>query len=330
MSRRRRFMWIMLTPFALAILALAAGWTWQRIAERRDDRLYPPPGHLYAVSGRLTHIYCQGTGSPTIIIEQGIGGPSIDWNDINRRMAGDTRVCDYDRAGMGYSEPAWRPTRSTDVARNLHGLLAAARMDDDIVFVAWSAGGLYAREYFRQFPDRVKGMVLVDSAHEQTVTRMPPQPGNQDNLDHLMRQYHLAQFGWLRLKGEIAHQYADAPLPEDDRRRLVAFFLKTHTWHTLADEGIGLEQDLARGAPPPSLGDMPLVVIAEGNPRHPYMKENLAKWHELQGELAALSTRGRLVIAQNSAHFIHRTEPGLIVNAARDVVREVRASAAAR
>lgn len=324
MSARRLVAWIALTPFALAALALATGWTWQRIAERRDDRLYPPPGHLYSVGGRLMHIHCRGTGSPTIVIEQGIGGPSIDWNEINGRMARDSRVCDYDRAGMGYSEPAYAPTRATDVARNLHDLLAAAGIDDDLVLVGWSAGGLYAREYFRQFPDRVKGMVLVDSAHEQTVARMPPQPSNQDNLDYLMRQYRLAQFGWLRLRGDIARQYADAPLPAEDRARLAAFFLKSHTYRTLYDEGVGLEHDLARNAPPPSLGDIPLVVIAEGEPRHPYMKENLARWHELQGELAALSTRGRLVIAQHSAHFIHRTEPDLIVDAARDVIETIR------
>jgi pimeloyl-ACP methyl ester carboxylesterase len=227
---------------------------------------------------------------------------------------------------MGYSEPAYQPSRAADVARNLHALLGEAGIDGDIVFVAWSAGGIYAKEFFRQFPRHVKGMVLVDSTHEQTVARMPPQPSNQENLDGLMRQYRLAQFGWLRMRGEIARQYADAPLPEEDRHRLIAFFLKSHAYRTLADEGVGLEQDLARNTPPPSLGNMPLVVIAEGNPRHPYMKANLATWHELQRELAALSTRGRLVIAENSAHFIHRTEPELILDAVREVVDSARES----
>ena len=320
-TRILRVLWVIL---ALVLVTLAAGWTYQRIAERRDDRLYPPPGRLYPVNGRLMHIHCRGTGSPTIIVEQGIGGPSIDWNGVNEQMSHITRVCDYDRAGMGYSEPAYTPTRAADVARNLHTLLGEAAIEDDIVFVAWSAGGLYAKEYFRQFPQRVKGMILVDSTHEQTIQRMPAAPSNLENLDHLMRQYRLAQFGWLRLSGDVARQYANAPLPEDDRKRLIAFFLKSHTYRTLTVEGIGLEQDQAIGAPPPNLGDMPLVVIAEGKPRNPYMKENIAKWHELQRELAGLSTRGRFVIATQSAHFIHRTEPGLIVKAARDVVEAAR------
>lgn len=313
-----------LTFIALAALVLAVGWSYQRIAEYRDDRRFPPPGELHTVDGRLMHIHCTGFGSPTIVIEQGIGGPSTEWNDINRRMSAISRVCAYDRAGMGYSEPARMPTLAVDVARNLHGLLQASGVDDGLVFVAWSAGGIYAKEYYRQFPARVRGMVLVDSPHEQALQLMPPQPSNSDNLARLKRNYYLAQFGWLRLNGEIEAQYANSDLPEEDRRRLIAFFHKAHTFRTLFDEGVGLELDLARGASPPPLGDLPLVVIAEGKPRHPYMKENLALWHDLQRELATLSSNGRLVIAENSAHFIHRTEPDLILDAVTDVVDAAR------
>ena len=322
----RWFKRILLALAALAVSSLMSGWIWQCVAERQDDDRYPPPGELFAVqSGLRMHLHCQGHGSPTVIVEQGIGGPSVDWSDINGQMARLTRVCDYDRAGMGYSEPAFKPTRAADVADNLHSLLQEAKIEDDIVFVAWSAGGLYAKEYYRRFPERVKGMVLVDSTHEQTLQRMPPQPGNQQHYAKLMRKYYLAQFGWLRLTGEVEAQYAQSDLQEQDRGRLVAFFLKSHAYRTLVDEGRGLDEDLALGAPPPNLRDLPLVVIAEGKPRHPYMRDNLARWHELQQDLANLSTRGTLVIAENSAHFVHRTEPELILRAVEEVLRSVRA-----
>jgi pimeloyl-ACP methyl ester carboxylesterase len=313
---------VILGLLVFAILTLAAGWGYQRIAETRDNERYPPPGTLHSVNGRLMHIHCRGTGSPTVIVEQGIGGPSLDWSVINDQMGQVTRVCDYDRAGMGYSEPSFKPTRATDVAKDLNALLASARIDDGLVFVAWSAGGIYAKEFHRQFPTRVKGMVLVDSTHEQTVQRMPPQPSNQENLDNLRRTYYLAQVGWVRLKGEVP--YRKAPVSEKNLKRLRAFFLKSHTYHTLVDEGVGLEQDLASGMKPPNLGDMPLVVIAEGGPTFPYMVDNLAQWHALQQELADLSTDGHLVIAKKSAHFIHRSEPELILEAVRDVVAAVR------
>jgi pimeloyl-ACP methyl ester carboxylesterase len=317
---------IILVLLAIAALSLAGGWTYQRIAERLDNERYRPPGSLHLVDGRPMHIHCQGSGSPTILIEQGIGGPSIDWNQINEQMARITRVCDYDRAGMGYSAPSYKPTRADEVVKQLHALLAVAGIDDELVIVGWSAGGLYAREYYRQFPDKITGMVLVDSAHEQAYQRMPPQPSNQENLNRLMRKYHQAQFGWLRMTGEIEEQFADSPLSGPDRERLVAIFEKAHTYRTLFDEGVGLEQDLAAGVTPPGLGDIPLVVIAEGKPRHPYMVENLKLWHQLQQEVADLSTRGRLVIAAESAHFIHRTEPELILNAVHGVVEAARAT----
>lgn len=308
----------------LAATPLAGGWAFQWVAESRDNRRFPPPGELHRVNGRAMHIHCRGKGSPTVVIEQGIGGPSIDWNPINEQMAQITRVCDYDRAGMGYSEPAGKPTRSADVVANLHALLREAKIDDDLVLVGWSAGGMYAREYYRQFPERVKGLVLVDSPHEQSLQRMPPQPRNQENLDGLLRKYSLAQFGWLRLSGEVEQMYANAPVSEQDRQRLVAIFEKSHTYRTLYDEGVGLEQDLAAGVKPPSLGNLPVVVIAEGAPRHPYLQENLALFHELQEELANLSTDGLFVVAQDSAHFIHRTEPELILQAVREVVDAAR------
>ena len=77
------------------------------------------------------------------------------------------------------------------------------------------------------------------------------------------------------------------------------------------------------------LGNLPVIVIAEGKPRHPYMQENLAQWQELQQELAGLSSEGRLVIVSNSAHFIHRSEPEIILQAVNDVVASVRAGRAA-
>jgi pimeloyl-ACP methyl ester carboxylesterase len=320
----RTFIRVGLALLSLLATALVGGGIYQRVAELRDDDRHPPPGELHSVDGRSMHIRCRGSGSPTIIVEQGIGGPSIDWNDINARMSRTTRVCDYDRAGMGHSEPAYRPTRSTEVAKNLNALLRAAKIEDDLILVGWSAGGMYAREYYRQFPERVKGMVLVDSPHEQTLRRMPPQPSNRQHLDSLMHKYYLAQIGWIRLTGEIADQYAAAPLAAEDKQSLIAFFHKSHVYRTLVDEGVGLEQDLAAGLAPPGLGDLPVIVLAEGKPRHPYMTENLAQWHQLQRELAGLSSDGHLVIATESAHFIHRTEPELLLKAVNDVVESAR------
>jgi len=82
--------------------------------------------------------------------------------------------------------------------------------------------------------------------------------------------------------------------------------------------------DLMQGKPPPGLGHLPLIVLSEGKPNIPFMQERLQTWFELQDELAHLSTQGRHVVATQSAHAIHRTEPDLIVEFVEQVVRAVR------
>lgn len=112
------------------------------------------------------HIHCQGEGSPTVVFEQGLGGLNTTWQNVFDDISSETRICFYDRVGNGYSQPVGRLVRSSEVASRLHQLLLAVGEGQDIVLVGWSAGGVYIREYFSQFPAAVRGMVLVDSSHE--------------------------------------------------------------------------------------------------------------------------------------------------------------------
>lgn len=313
---------IALSFIALMIVAPLAGWAYQRICEARDDRRFPPPGRLVDVDGHRMHIFCQGQGSPTVLVEQGIGAQPLSWALLNQRLAEITTVCAYDRAGMGYSEPLDHPTPASQVASRLHELISRAGIDDDIVLVGWSAGGMYAREFYRQFPARVRGMVLVDSSHEQQWQRMPSPDEGWDNS--LRMDQYLAPIGWIRLSGRVPRQLAKSPLPPEIRDRLIALRLKSALPGTLIAEGIGFRADLTANRNPPSLGSLPLIVLSEGKPDDDFMKANLRTWFKLQDELARLSTRGRHVVAEQSAHNIHRTEPELIVSAVREVVQAVR------
>jgi pimeloyl-ACP methyl ester carboxylesterase len=307
---------------ALSLIAVASGCIYQAVMEARDDRLFPPPGKLVGVDGHLMHIFCQGQGSPTVVVEQGIGVQATRWTPLNARLSEITTVCAYDRAGMGYSESVGHPTPSTEVASNLHKLLQNAGITDGIVLVGWSAGGMYSREYYRQFPAQVKGVVLVDSSHEQQRSRMPsPDDGS---FNPLKLDRYLAPIGWMRLSGKVEGWFANAPLPESLRQRLIALNLKSHMPGARLAEMEGFEADLAANRSPPNLGSLPLVVLSQGKPDVPFMQENLETWFGLQEELAHLSTNGRHIVATQSAHAIFHTEPDLIVNAVRDVVSAAR------
>jgi pimeloyl-ACP methyl ester carboxylesterase len=303
------------------VAAPILGAIYQAAMEARDAARFPPPGRLVDVDGSRMHIFCEGSGTPTVIVEQGIGAQSLGWAPLNERMSAFTTVCAYDRAGMGYSDPLDHATPATEVARRLHTLLGKVGIDD-IVLVGWSAGGMYAREYYRQFPDRVKGMVLVDSSHEQQLVRLgDPDVGYVNPFE---RERVLAPIGWTRLTGAVEARFANSPLPAPVRDRLIALNLKSRLPRTMVAEGQGFRADLAANRTPPGLGSLPLIVLSEGKPNNPFMQEHIRTWSELQDELAHLSTNGRHIVAAESAHAIHRTEPDLIFNAVREVVAAVR------
>jgi pimeloyl-ACP methyl ester carboxylesterase len=321
LAKRDKARRILITLAALIVAVPLLGSIYQVAMEIRDDRRFPPTGKLIDVDGRRMHIFCQGRGSPTVIVEQGVGAQSLAWAPLNEHLSTITTVCAYDRAGMGYSDPIGHPTPATEVARRLHALLGKAGVGD-IVLVGWSAGGMYSREYYRQFPERVKGMVLVDSSHEQQLSRM----GDPDvgYVNPLRMDRYLAPIGWLRVSGEVEERFARSPLPPPIRERLVALNLKSRMPRTMLAEGDGFRADLAANRAPPNLGDLPLIVLSEGKPNIPFMQERIQTWFQLQDELSHLSTRGRHVVAAQSAHAIHRTEPELIFNAVQEVVASAR------
>jgi pimeloyl-ACP methyl ester carboxylesterase len=158
--------WLLAGLVVLLLVTVVGGRIYQATSESADLARFPPPGRLVDVDGHRMHIHCRGEGSPTVVIEQGLQSVSLAWDETAQRIASLTTVCGYDRVGLGYSEPIGHATRSTEVAELLHKLLRGAQIDDDLVLVGWSAGGVYVREYRRLHPEHVKAMLLVDSSHD--------------------------------------------------------------------------------------------------------------------------------------------------------------------
>src|SRR4026209_294459 len=104
---------------SLLIVAAIAGAMCQWAASRRDLAANPPPGRLVDVGGHRLHIWCTGSGTPSVILETGLGGSSADWGFVQPEIAAFTRVCSYDRAGMGYSDPGPSPRTTRRIAKEL-------------------------------------------------------------------------------------------------------------------------------------------------------------------------------------------------------------------
>ena len=127
---------------------------------------YLHPQRLVDIGGRRLNIICTGTGSPTVILEAGLVADSSAWRDVQPAVSRTTRVCSYDRAGLGFSDPTGAPRDAMAIVADLHALLRRAGIAPPYVLVGWSSGGLYTRLYQYRFPNEVVGLVEVDPDSE--------------------------------------------------------------------------------------------------------------------------------------------------------------------
>jgi pimeloyl-ACP methyl ester carboxylesterase len=303
----------------MAVLALL-GASYEAIAAAGDARRYPAPGQLVDIGGYRLHIQCVGTGSPTVVLDAGLGGSSLDWNLVQPELARSTRVCAYDRAGMGWSEPGPQPRTPRQIADELHTLLTNAGIAGPYVLVGHSLGGKNVRLFAQQHPDQVAGMVLVDARSEYVDANTIPaelQAFQQANAAQASQFRVARSVGLVRLIG--ASLWGGPAMSRATRTQ--GMLLQTSQRGVDAQTAEGLERaaDDALLQAAPSLGDRPLIVLAAGQnmTATPY-------WAEAQRQQAALSTNGRLIIAEGSGHAIHWEQPALVVDAVRQVIADVR------
>ena len=202
-SRSRR--WLLYPVIALmALVAVAGGY--ETVAGALDED-FPMPGQLIDVGGHSLHLNCSGSGSPTVILEPGAGGMSSALAWITPAVARETRVCVYDRAGRGWSEPADSPQDGAQIATDLHTLLQRGNVPGPYVLAGHSFGGLYVLTFAARYPDEVAGMVLVDSTAPGSAATPATSPGNEGSYDIMCRASALlsssARLGLGRLIGQF-------------------------------------------------------------------------------------------------------------------------------
>jgi len=127
------------------------------------------PGSLIDLGGRRLHLNCTGSGSPTVVVENGDGAFSIDWALVQPGVSKFTRICTYDRAGYAWSDRGPLVDMVDETTGDLHLLLQTAKIAPPFVLVGASMGGAYVRAYQRRVPEQVAAMVLVDATHDEGV-----------------------------------------------------------------------------------------------------------------------------------------------------------------
>lgn len=308
------------------LFLVVAGFLFENISETRDRRFNAMAGRRFDVGGHKMHMDCTGEGTPTVILNAGLGDTYLSWRKVQPQIAKFVRVCSYDRAGLGYSDSSSRPRTSKDIAEELHALLQAAHVAPPYVLVGHSLGGYEVRLFASLYRNEVAGMVLVDASHPDQMNRFPPDLKNmaatQVREDEFLE--FTMPFGVPRLLA----------LCDDDPVQRAA----ECNFHSLRESTAELKsfpESAAQAAATGTLGDMPLAVLSH-DPDKPSaeLPPDLAKptndaWEKMQEELAHLSTRGTQMIAKNSGHYIQIDRPEIVIDAVHNVVEQARAAQSA-
>ena len=147
---------------AVLMFILLAGATYQGVATALERREFARPGGLVSVGDHQLHIYCTGKGSPTVVLEAPAAGMSAAWGDVQRRLSATTRVCSYDRAGLGWSEVGDQSFDAARVTEDLRTLLSRANEPGPFVVAGHGLGAAFARMYAARLDSGAAAVVLID------------------------------------------------------------------------------------------------------------------------------------------------------------------------
>ena len=328
----------------ILLLGLAIiGAIYQAVASARDAKLYKPVDQMVDVNGIQMRLDCRGSGSPTVVLEAGAGGSSSSWIRIQNDVAGFTRVCSYDRPGFGWSDPVHESLSPVQVAEMLHTLLENSGESPPYLMVGHSFGGIYIRAFTAGYPDEVVGMVLVDSSHENQNQQTPPEIAESPEFAMLttiqtatLRVCQIAApIGLLR-----ALNLMDASVSlmgtEAEKGSLLAESYRSGLCSAVLREA---KMTTAYSSQPGNLGDIPLIVlsrildaqelfaqfppVSEPQLTLEMMQPVVDSYNKNQDELAALSTRGKRIVVEETGHNIQLDQPQVVIDAIREVFEQV-------
>jgi pimeloyl-ACP methyl ester carboxylesterase len=324
LKRRGRAGLVWLGGMVAVLLGLGLlGAGYEVVAEAADVRAYPPPGQLVDVGGYRLHLNCVGTGSPTVVIAAGWGDWSASWSSwVQPAAAKTTRVCTYDRAGMGWSEAGPLPRTAQHFAQELHTLLHKGGVPGPYVLVGHSMGGLPVRVFAHEYAAEVAGVVLIESMSPSQATSSAPAPPSPTE-PQAGRDWFLtlpARVGLLRLvSGPLDLTSGLSPEVAD---AYAAFWVTPRFVQTTLDEGTGMPESFAQAGAVTSLGAVPLIVLSRGRPGGQEQE-----WQRLQTDLLRLSSNSQHLIAEKSRHNIQLEQPEAAVGAIVTMVEQVRRQA---
>nr|WP_240733970.1 alpha/beta hydrolase [Dyella soli] len=331
MGRACAFAWVALS-FSAHVAADAA-----RPAPLITDEIYTKPVRLVDIGqGQRLNLYCQGSGSPTVILDAGMSDSMVSWALVQPSLAKITRVCSFDRAGLGFSDPARRTSTPVNQSEDLHALLRAAKVMPPYVMVGHSMAGMNVRVFADKYPADVVGMVVVEGSHEDQSVRgwAIGEEGAQAKWDAWLKETHAciaeAQKGLIEgspmyatCLGTSDTRISDAINQARTRREVLPAYQAAAASER---ENVFYESARETRATRKDFGSMPIIVLTHS----PFPKrddetqvernQRTLLWEDMHTQVASMSTRGINIIVPHSGHYIQFDKPQVVIDAIEQAV----------
>jgi pimeloyl-ACP methyl ester carboxylesterase len=303
-----------------------------------DGDAYKAPQRLIDVGGgRHLNLYCVGKGAPVVVFDAGLGDSTASWAKVQPTIGKASQACSYDRAGLGFSDAATRPSDAKNDADDLHALLLAANIKPPYVLVGHSSAGMAVRVFADRYRSETAGLVIVDGSHEDQSTRewaIDVPKGGKARWDASLADstcVDAARHGPIA-KGTPAFKKCvgdEDPRYSHALNEVMMKYGATLKWqmavaseqksvfYASADETRATRRDF---------GDMPIIVLTHApyprnkNWTQSVQDEHTLVWEDMHNEVAAMSTHGVNEIVPRSGHFIQMDRPEIVIDAIDQVL----------
>jgi len=267
------------------------------------------PGEKVEIDNFRLHVSCMGSGDTTVLFEAGLGGSSLEWIPIQKKISERVRACIYDRAGYAWSDPSPHASHAHSLSREADIMLKKIGADGPLLLVGHSFGGFVVRELALRRESKMIGMVLVDASHEDQLVQLEKLVGKN------MMPSGTSFF--------VSPPNVPESLPDAIKRKIKAFSRMRKTYAALHSEMQFFRESASQVKRDRAVVAYPVAVVSRGLDLYASQElgeQKTAIWEALQKDLEALSPQSRRFIARKSGHHVHTENPDLIVRVIEEIL----------
>ena len=315
-----------------AVFALCIPAFWNVFLMERDRSRNPVPGAIFSITGKDMHIDCTGSGGPTLVLEHAASASYMLWRRVQPQLSTITQVCSYDRAGHGWSAKRDNPRDAEVIVHELHELLDKAGVRRPFIYVGHSAGGLYVRQYAREYPNELAAAALIDASSPHQIDEIPGwkagwQEDQKERRRDLWRDELKVWSGWDRLTGACHIEVS-----QEDRSFAGLYqAMMCRPAYVDSDESELPDFDTSskQAARLDTLGSIPLLILSQDPSRSPQNADASERefrriWAQEQEDSKRLSPSSWRVVAARSGHMIPLERPELVIKELTLLVAAIR------